>query len=262
MTNSSEMIGTPESFISLRDVTKRFGSQVVLNNVSLDIRKGQTTAIVGPSGAGKSVMIKLIIGILKPDNGAIHIRGDNIAAVTSESEKNKIRRGISMLFQSAALFDSLTVYENIAFPLTATREHTTQAIHEKVLSLANSLSLDGILNTYPQQISMGTRKRVGMARALITEPELVLFDEPNTGLDPYNGQEVYDLINLCRKEWKFTGIVVRHELPEVFQVVDRVAMLFQGDIISDCTPAEFATSQNLAVQQFLHGRIDGPIKIQ
>ncbi len=248
--------------LSIKSLSKSFGLQTVLSNVSLDIHRGQTTAIVGPSGAGKSVLIKLIMGILAPDSGQVFIRGIDMAAKSSEYEKNKLRQGLSMLFQSAALFDSLTVYENIGFPLSTRLDIKSSEVHDRVMTLATSLSLNQVLSLYPQQISMGTRKRVGMARALVTEPEIILFDEPNTGLDPVNGQEVYDLINECRVKWGFTGLVISHELPEVFQVVDRVAMLLQGIIIKDCTPTEFAASTIPAVQQFLHGKIDGPINIQ
>jgi phospholipid/cholesterol/gamma-HCH transport system ATP-binding protein len=134
--------------------------------------------------------------------------------------------------------------------------------HAKVLSMADSLSLTPYLKNFPEQVSIGIRKRVGMARALISEPKVLLVDEPNTGLDPLDGQEVYDLINACKNQWGFTGLVISHELPEVFQVSDRVAMILNGGIIIEGTPAELAASENPAVQQFLNGRTDGPIKIQ
>ncbi|WKZ57571.1 MAG: ATP-binding cassette domain-containing protein [Bdellovibrionota bacterium] len=248
--------------ISIRNVSKRFGPQVVLDRVSLEIEAGKATAIVGPSGVGKSVLLKLIMGIMDPDEGEILVCGENITRARSEHEKNEIRAQLGVLFQSAALFDSLTVYENIAFPVEQRFSLAKEQVHKKVIDTACSLSLERYLLSYPEEIPMGVRKRVGLARALIMEPSIFLFDEPNTGLDPVVGQEVYDLINHCRERWGFTGVVISHEIPEVFQVVDRVAMLLGGRVIECCSPEEFIRTSNLAVQQFMKGLTDGPIKIQ
>jgi phospholipid/cholesterol/gamma-HCH transport system ATP-binding protein len=248
--------------ISVRNVHKRFGSQVVLNGITIDIEPGKTTAVVGPSGVGKSVLLKLIMGIMHPDQGEILIGGENITAASSEEARNDIRRSLGVLFQSAALFDSLTIYDNIAFSLRERLRLSATRAHKRVLDMAESLSLIPYLKNYPEQVSIGIRKRVGMARALITEPKVLLVDEPNTGLDPLDGQEVYDLINACKNKWGFTGLVISHELPEVFQVSDRVAMILQGQIIIEGAPADLIASTNPAVQQFLNGRTDGPIKIQ
>jgi phospholipid/cholesterol/gamma-HCH transport system ATP-binding protein len=248
--------------ISVRNLHKRFGSQVVLNGVNLEIEPGKTTAVVGPSGVGKSVLLKLIMGIMTPDEGEVLIGGHNMTAARSERSKNEIRNALGVLFQSAALFDSLTIYDNIAFSLRERMRLSASKAHARVLSMADSLSLTPYLKNFPEQVSIGIRKRVGMARALISEPKVLLVDEPNTGLDPLDGQEVYDLINACKNQWGFTGLVISHELPEVFQVSDRVAMILNGGIIIEGTPAELAASENPAVQQFLNGRTDGPIKIQ
>lgn len=248
--------------ISVRNVHKRFGAQVVLDGISLEIQPGDTTAVVGPSGVGKSVLIKIIMGILPADAGEVFVCGENITIARSEREKNRIRENIGVLFQSAALLDSLTVYENVEFPLIQRLGYSRKRAFPKVTALLEALSLEEHAHHLPGEISMGMRKRVGMARALVTEPKILLFDEPNTGLDPLVGQEVYELIKLCKVKWGITGVVISHELPEVFQVSDRVAMLLQGKIIFEGTPQELSASSNEAVQQFLNGRTDGPIKIQ
>ncbi len=248
--------------ISVRNVSKSFGPQVVRNDVSLDFRDGETTAVIGPSGVGKSVLLKLIIGILEPDQGDILINDQSISEADGEVEKNRIRDSVGMLFQAAALFDSLTVYENVAFPLAEKGEFSRLEIHDRVVALLESLSLSDYAFSLPQQISIGMRKRVGLARALIKRPQIVLFDEPNTGLDPLVGQEVYDLIKLGREKWNFAGIVVSHELPEVFQVSDRVVMLLGGKVVFDGSSAQYQGSSDPAVQEFLHGRTHRPIRIQ
>lgn len=248
--------------ISIKGVSKRFGTQVVLDKVSLEIEEGKTTAIVGPSGVGKSVLLKLIMGIMQPEEGEILVCGENITQARNEKERNKIREHLGVLFQSAALFDSLTVYENIAFGLIERRHLTPAQAHPKVLKMIDSLGLAPYARLFPEQISIGMRKRVGMARSLALEPQILLFDEPNTGLDPLVGQEVYDLIGACKEKWGFSGVVVSHELPEVFQISDRVAMLLHGKVVLEGAPSDFINSADPVVQQFLHGRTDGPIKIQ
>ena len=248
--------------ISIKDLHKRFGSQIVLDGIDLEISEGETLAIVGPSGVGKSVLLKLIMGILPVDHGKILIYGEDIAQLKSEVEKNKVRESLGVLFQAAALFDSLTVYENIAFPLKERGKCSRSDIRNKVNFMLEALSLESHAGHYPEEISIGMRKRVGMARALVTEPSVLLFDEPNTGLDPLVGQEVYDLIEDCKEKWGFTGVVISHELPEVFQVSDRVAMILGGKIVIDGTPDDLIHSSDPAVQQFLNGRVDGPIKIR
>jgi len=248
--------------ISVRNVSKSFGAQAVLRKVNLEILPGKTTAVVGPSGVGKSVLLKLIMGILEPDEGEILIGGRSITKARSEAEKNDIRASLGVLFQSAALFDSLTVYDNIAFALRERLFLGEREVHPRVCDMLSALSLEEVAFLLPQQISMATRKRVGMARSLVTEPKVLLFDEPNTGLDPLTGQEVYDLIRESKEKWGFTGVVISHELPEVFQVSDRVAMILGGRIIMEGSPDDLLNSTEPAVFQFLHGRTDGPIKIQ
>lgn len=248
--------------ISIQNVHKQFGKQVVLGGISIDLEPGKITTVVGPSGVGKSVLLKLILGILHPEGGEVIIDGRSITKARDEAERNEIRANLGVLFQSAALFDSLSVYDNIAFPLRERTNLSRFEIHDKVSFMLNSLSLNEYYLKLPQEISLGMRKRVGMARALVMEPEVLLIDEPNTGLDPLVGQEVYDLIKYCHKEWGFTGVVISHELPEVFQVTDRMIMLLKGRIHLEGTPDDFIHSVDPAVQQFIQGKLDGPISIQ
>jgi phospholipid/cholesterol/gamma-HCH transport system ATP-binding protein len=248
--------------IVVQNLYKGFGSQQVLRNISLEFEDGKITAVVGPSGVGKSVLLKIIMGLIRPDSGLVRIGSDVVTDLRSEEELNRVRRRLGVLFQGAALFDSMTVFDNIAFPLQARGRVSRKEIRRKVLEIADALGLDRYMTLLPGEISMGTRKRVGLARALITSPEIVLFDEPNTFLDPLVGQEVYDLIKLSRERWKFTGIVISHELPEVFQVSDRVVMLLQGQVVFDATPEEMLVCGDPRVVQFLQGKTDGPIQIQ
>jgi phospholipid/cholesterol/gamma-HCH transport system ATP-binding protein len=249
--------------IEIRNVWKQFGKQQVLKGISLSIKEGKTTAIVGPSGAGKSVCIKIIMGIMMPDAGDVFICGRDISKIKRESKKNEIRKDLGVLFQSAALFDSLNVYENVLFPLIERgRCSSRKESHNKVIDILESLSLCEYTFNFPESLSIGTRKRVGLARALVTEPKVLLIDEPNTGLDPLVGQEVYDLIKECQAKWRFTAVVISHEIPEVFQVSDRVAMLLNGHIVDEGTPEEIKASSNEAVQQFINGKVEGPIKIK
>jgi phospholipid/cholesterol/gamma-HCH transport system ATP-binding protein len=248
--------------ISIRNVSKSFGSQKVLKNVSLEIESGMTTGIVGPSGVGKSVLMKLILGMLEPDSGEIYVFGQKMSGLAHEIARNDIRARIGVLFQSAALLDSLTILENIAFPLQERLRLSRREVLERVSTMITALSLENVAHRYPQEVSIGTRKRAGLARALVINPDAILIDEPNTGLDPLVGQEVYELISNCRTKCQFTGIVISHELPEVFQICDRVAMLLGGEIVIEGTPDDIQTSKNPAVEQFLNGWKDGPIKIQ
>lgn len=250
------------SGIDINGVSKSFGSQKVLQNLSLSIPSGKVTAIVGPSGAGKSVLLKLILGLLSPEEGSINLLGHEVTKAKTEREKTKIRKRCGVLFQSAALIDSISLFDNVAFPLREHKSIPEREIRSKVLHLFEELSLTDVAKHLPQQVSLGVRKRAGIARAMILEPEILLVDEPNTGLDPLYGQEVYDLIKSFKERCGFTGVVISHEIPEVFQVSDRVAMIFQGKIFAEGTPAEIKDNKDPYVQQFLQGSVDGPIRIQ
>jgi phospholipid/cholesterol/gamma-HCH transport system ATP-binding protein len=248
--------------LEVKNVHKCFGTQQVLRGVSLSVQRGSTLAIVGPSGVGKSVLLKLILGIFDPDRGEVTISGRSITKASGEAERNSIRSDVGVLFQSAALFDSLTVFDNIAFPLRYRTDFKRQEIAERVFAIMQALSLTKYAKRFPEEISLGIRKRVGIARALILEPGIFLLDEPNTGLDPLDGQEVYQLINECKKKWDFAAIVISHEIPEVFQVSDEVAMILNGRIIAQGSPESLIDSTDPSVQQFLRGTPNGPISIR
>lgn len=245
--------------IKIKNLSKSFGSQVVLDNVSLDIETGKNIAVVGPSGTGKSVLLKIITGLLDADRGEVWVEDDCITANKSAAEKRKITAKMGVLFQAAALFDSMTLLDNVAFPLRERKLFSEKEIMQKSVKCLHDVGLAGYELVLPGEVSIGMRKRVGIARALVTEPQVILFDEPNTGLDPEMGQEIYDLIKHIKQTRGFTGIVVSHELPEVFQVCDRVAMLYAGKVQEEGTVAEFLASKNPVVNQFMKGDVSGPI---
>jgi len=247
--------------IEIENVHKFFGTQHVLRGVSLKIENGKTTAIVGPSGAGKSVMIKIISGLLEADAGEVVVDNTSFTDVDSSDQRAAVVKKMGILFQAAALFDSLTVFDNVAFPLRYSGGVDESEITDRVVQRLKEVGLERHLLRYPGELSIGMRKRVGVARALVTDPKYLLFDEPNTGLDPLTGQELYDLIRATQEKFGFTGIVISHEIPEVFQVCDSVAMLFEGTIQEEGTVDEFLASENPVVRQFISGDIHGPIQL-
>jgi phospholipid/cholesterol/gamma-HCH transport system ATP-binding protein len=248
--------------VTVKNIKKSFGTQQVLNDVSLTIENGETVAIVGPSGTGKSVLLKIISGLLTADSGDIVIDQQIITTTTDERTRQAVCEKMGILFQAAALFDSMTLLENIAFPLRFGRSnYSEEEIIERSLLGLKEVGLKGQEMSLPGEVSIGMRKRVGIARALVTEPAVILFDEPNTGLDPQTGQEIYDLIADTQARRKFAGVVISHEIPEVFQICNRVAMLFDGKIQEEGSIDKFYSSSNPAVQQFIRGDTDGPIRM-
>ncbi len=246
--------------IEIIDLHKSFNDLKVLKGVNLSIADKEVMAIIGKSGCGKSVLIKHIIGLLMPDKGRILINGIDITSI-SERELDKIRNKLGVVFQGGALFDSMTVFENVAFPLREKTRVSKQEIRERVLKSLEDVGLRGAENKYPSEISGGMRKRVSLARALITEPDIIIFDEPSTGLDPIILHAMHKLIIDTHEKYKFTGIVISHEIPEIFDVADRIAMMHDGIIAEVGTPEEIKESANPVVKQFITGSLEGPIDI-
>jgi phospholipid/cholesterol/gamma-HCH transport system ATP-binding protein len=245
--------------IDIRNLRKSFNEQEVLKGVNLSIPKGRITAIIGRSGTGKSVLLKHIIGILKPDSGEMLIDGKNIAGLNGRG-LNEVRKKFGMLFQGAALFDSMDVYENVAFPLREKTQMPETEIRSRVERELTNVGIVGMNNKYPAQLSGGMKKRVGLARALIMDPEIVLFDEPTTGLDPIMKNAIHRLIWETQRRVGFTAILVSHDIPDVFPFCDYVAMLHAGSIIDRGTPDEIRRTTNPVLMQFLKGEADGPIR--
>ncbi|MDP8234712.1 MAG: ABC transporter ATP-binding protein [Candidatus Saelkia tenebricola] len=236
--------------IELVDIHKNFGNQKVLNGVSLKIEKGQTFALIGGSGKGKSVLLKHIIGLLKPDKGKILIEQQDISRLRGKKLK-QLKERFGIVFQGGALFDSLDVFENTAFPLEEKTKLNSSQIRDKVLKELANVGLEGDENKYPAQISGGMRKRVALARCLVMNPEIILFDEPTTGLDPMTMKSIHKLIRTLQKERHLTALIVSHEIPEIFNIVDQVAMLYNGEIITVGTPEEIKTSNNKIIREFI-----------
>lgn len=244
--------------IELRKIHKSFGAEHVLRALDLAIPKDSVSVIIGRSGGGKSVLIKHIIGLIRPDQGQVLIEGQDIARM-NERGIAPIRRKFGMLFQESALFDSMTVEDNVAFPLI---EHTRKSRRE-ILDIVNeklaSVGLKDMGHKMPAELSGGMRKRVGLARALALDPKIVLFDEPTSGLDPVMAATINELIVRTQSEFRATCVVISHDIPAAMSTGDRLFMLFEGKIIAEGKPEEIQEWDDPVVQQFIHGRAEGPI---
>lgn len=245
--------------IQIIDLHKSFGENKVLQGVNMTIEKGETLVIIGQSGSGKSILIKHLIGLIRPDTGEIYVDGVEITCL-KEDELNQIRRKFAMLFQGAALFDSLTVLQNVSFGLERYTDFTAERIEGLAREALNRVGLRGVENLMPHELSGGMRKRVGLARAIAYQPEIILYDEPSTGIDPIRADAINDLIIQMQKELKVTSIVITHDIVSTYKVADRVAMLYQGRIIETGTPEEIKNSGSQVVQQFITGAATGPIE--
>jgi phospholipid/cholesterol/gamma-HCH transport system ATP-binding protein len=243
-------MSVPTNPIMIRGLRKAFGSQVVMNGIDLNIDRGKTLAVLGQSGTGKSVLLKLIIGLMRPDSGSIEIEGQDIAKV-SRDQLNQIRKKIGFLFQNAALYDSLTVAENVDFPLARNTQLSREQRKQRVRELLSKVGMERAADKMPSEISGGMQKRVGLARALALNPEIVLFDEPTAGLDPITADEIDGLITDLKKEQSMTSIVVTHDIHGVRFYSDRVVMLREGSIAMDGTFADFEKSKDEFLARFL-----------
>lgn len=246
--------------IAIKNLRRTFGKQEVLKGLSLDIPSGKITTIVGQSGCGKSVLLKHIIGLLKPESGEVLINGDDIVKLEG-ARLNEIRKKFGILFQGAALLDSMDVFENVAFPLREKTRLKKNEIERQVNEELKNVGIVGMNGKYPAELSGGMKKRVGLARALIMQPEIVLFDEPTTGLDPIMKKAIHRLIYDTQRRVGFAAVVVSHDIPDVFEISDTVAMMYKGAIIEQGTPEKFQESTDPVVQQFLRGEIEGPLSI-
>ncbi|MBA2280712.1 MAG: ABC transporter ATP-binding protein [Acidimicrobiia bacterium] len=247
-----------EAIISLRGVTKRFGSHTVLEDISLDIPKGKISAIMGPSGTGKSVLLKNIIGLLRPEAGEIWVDGEETVRM-GEKDLYRVRRKFGVLFQDGALFGSMTMYDNTAFPL---REHTNKSekeIREITLTKLEMVGMLDHLKKFPGEVSGGMRKRAGLARALVLDPEMLFFDEPDSGLDPVRVSYLDELARKIQEETGTTFIVITHNIPSVMRVADYIGVLFRSGLVKFASKDEMVSSDDPIIRQFLAGRAKGPI---
>ena len=239
--------------ISIRNLWKKFGDEDVLKGFDLDVATGETLVILGRSGGGKSVLLKHIIGLLKPDEGDVFVEGESIVELT-ERQLSRVRKKIAVLFQSAALFDSMTVEENIAFPLRETGLKDEKVIDEKVAGALEMVDLAGEQKKMPEKLSGGMRKRVGLARAIVTEPRCILYDEPTTGLDPIVADSINRLIRRLQKRLGITSIAVTHDMKSAFHVADTIAYLYDGKVYFKGSPEALRASTDPLIHDFIEGR--------
>ncbi len=238
------------------DLYKSFNGQMVLDGINLTIPTGLITVVIGKSGVGKSVLLKHLIGLLKPDRGRVLVNDVDIATLRGRDLRD-FKKLFAVLFQGGALFDSLNVFENIAFPLREKTRLADAEIAQRVRLRLEQMHLSSEVETkFPDELSGGMKKRVALARAMIQEPEIILFDEPVTGLDPPMTNTVFHLIKKTHREGGYTALVVAHDIPEVFTIADQVAMLHQGRIVACGTPEEIRAQPDPVVQSFLKGEID------
>jgi phospholipid/cholesterol/gamma-HCH transport system ATP-binding protein len=241
--------------IRIQRLHKRFGSQPVLRGIDLDIATGEVMVVIGRSGGGKSVLLKHLIGLLRPDAGTVAVDGTEITRLRG-GELDRVRERYGVVFQGGALFDSMSVAENVAFPLREKSRLGHAEIRGRVEEKLEQVGLSDMGHKNPAEISGGMRKRVAIARALVTEPEIVFFDEPTTGLDPILVNTIHHLIVELHRKFRFTAVMVSHEIPEIFEIADRVAMLHEGVIVEVGSPEAVRASANPIVQQFIRGDIE------
>lgn len=249
-----------DAVISIQGITKRFGNHTVLEDITFDIPRGKTSAVLGPSGTGKSVLLKTIIGLLQPEAGQVYIDGDPIVGVR-EKEVLRIRRKIGVLFQDGALFGSMNLFDNIAFPLVEHTNKTDQEIRGIVLRKSELVGLVDHLHKLPGEVSGGMRKRAGLARALVLEPEILFFDEPDSGLDPVRVAYLDELINTVHEETGSTFFIISHNIESVKRTAHYLGLLFRSRLVGFGSKEEMVSSRVPVIEQFLAGRPEGPISM-
>ena len=243
-----------EPKISVAGIFKAFGAKQVLRGIDLDIMPGESLVVVGGSGAGKTVFVKHLIGLLQPDEGQVMVGGVNLA-LASSAEVLELRKRFGMSFQEGALFDSMTVFDNIAFPIRRHTGRTPAEVSERVRECLATVRLEGVEGKFPAELSGGMRRRVGFARAIALEPEILLFDEPTTGLDPINTAAIANVINRMRRQMRITSVTITHDMTLAFRIADRIAMLREGRIIALERAERFAALEDPYVRAFLEGEV-------
>jgi phospholipid/cholesterol/gamma-HCH transport system ATP-binding protein len=249
-----------DAVISIQGITKSFGSHTVLQDVSFDVPRGKTSAVLGPSGTGKSVLLKVVIGLLRPDGGQVYIDGDPIVGVR-EKEVLRIRRKIGVLFQDGALFGSMNLFDNIAFPLLEHTSKTDKEVRNIVLRKSELVGLVDHLHKLPGEVSGGMRKRAGLARALVLDPQILFFDEPDSGLDPVRVAYLDDLINTVHEETGSTFFIISHNIESVKRTAHYLGLLFRTKLVGFGAKEEMISSKVPVIEQFLAGRPEGPISM-
>lgn len=255
------MARADDMIVSVRGLKKSFGEKEVLKGVDLDVPKGSITVVIGPSGCGKSVLVKHMIGLLRPDAGSVFVEGTDITRL-SDAELTRVRKKFGMLFQHAALFDSMTVLENVIFPLMEHTELNYREMRERGIRRLEQLGLQRVENLYPAELSGGMRKRVGLARATILDPKIVIFDEPMTGLDPIMCENVEEMILTARERLSITSIVITHDMASTFRIANKVAMLYDGHIVEEGPPEEVKRSRHPVVRKFIYLSGTGPLHLE
>jgi phospholipid/cholesterol/gamma-HCH transport system ATP-binding protein len=250
------VLGNSSSMIAVRSLVKKIGQQEILRGVDLEVRTGETLAIIGRSGGGKTVLLKHLVGLIEPSSGEIWIQGQNIIGLT-ERQLGEIRKKVGILFQDGALFDSMTVADNIAFPLREAGERDSRVLREKIGQMLEVMEMEGQEEKMPESLSGGMKKRVGLARAIIRRPLCVLYDEPTAGLDPVVADSINRLIRRLQKRFGMTSLVVTHDMKSAFDVADRIAYLHEGRIYFHGTPSELQQATDRLIQDFLLGRSEG-----
>ncbi|MFH1219635.1 MAG: ABC transporter ATP-binding protein [Candidatus Eisenbacteria bacterium] len=246
--------------IEIVDLCRRFGGNEVLKDVNLKVRKGETVVVIGRSGCGKSVLLKHIIGLMKPDRGSILVGGVDVTTLKG-NQLYEFRRKFGMLFQGAALFDSLSVWQNVGLGLIEHTDLSEREIRERAREKLALVGLTGVEDVHPAELSGGMKKRVGLARAIAMDPEVVLYDEPTTGLDPIMADVINELIRTLQATLKITSVAVTHDMKSAYKIGDKLAMLYGGKIVFEGTPDEIMHTRDEAIRQFIEGRAEGPISV-